>query len=90
MSFLLSALMFKKNSGNYNLGVKLAGITWMLATSIPVIGIIGVLILNYSLSNLIFFILFILLTPINFVSHKRACEKCKMRFICKANMAKVG
>lgn len=52
--------------------------------------LIGVLILNYSLSNLILLILFILLTPINFVSHKRACEKCKMRFICKASMAKVG
>ena len=33
------ALMFKKNSGNYEFGVKLAGITWMLATLIPIIGI---------------------------------------------------
>jgi hypothetical protein len=86
----LSALMFKKNSGNYELGLKLAGITWMLATLIPVIGIIAVLILNYSLSNLIFLILFILLTPVNFITHKKACEKCKMRFICRASMAKGG
>ena len=84
----LSALMFKKNSGNYELGVKLAGITWILATLIPIIGIIGVLILNYSLSTLILLILFILLTPVNFVTHKKACEKCKMRFICPASMAR--
>ena len=84
----LSALMFKKNSGNYQLGIRLAGITWMLATAIPIVGIILTLILNYSFSNLIFLILFILLTPINFVSHKKACEKCKMRFICPASMAK--
>ncbi|MGC9058390.1 MAG: hypothetical protein ACP5IJ_00990 [Candidatus Nanoarchaeia archaeon] len=32
--------MFNKNSGNYQVGVKLAGITWMLATLIPIIGIL--------------------------------------------------
>ncbi len=84
----LSALMFKKNSGNYQLVVKLAGITWMLATAIPIVGIILALVLDYSPSNLIFLILFVLLTPVNFVSHKKACEKCKMRFICAASMAK--
>jgi hypothetical protein len=86
----LSSFLFNKNSGNYQVGVKLAGITWMLATLIPIIGIIGVLILNYSLSNLILLILFILLTPANFIRHKKACEKCKMRFICPASMAKGG
>ena len=84
----LTALMFKKNSGNYQLGVKLAGITWILATAIPIVGIILALVLDYSLSNLIFLILFILLTPVNFVSHKKVCEKCKIRFICPASMAK--
>lgn len=84
----VSSFMFKKDSGNYEVGVKLAGITWMLATLIPIVGIIVVLILNYSTSNLIFFILFILLTPVNFVTHKKACEKCKMRFIYSASMAK--
>jgi len=55
----LSTLMFKKNSGNYQLGVKLAGITWILATPIPIIGIILTLVLEYSPSNPIFLILFI-------------------------------
>ncbi len=84
----LSALMFKKKSGNYQLGVKLAGITWILATTIPIVGIILALFLDYSSSNLIFLILFILLSPVNFISHKKACEKCKMRFICPASMTK--
>ena len=84
----LSALMFKKNSGNYQLGVKLAGITWILATAIPIVGIILALVLDYSPSNLIFLILFILLAPVNFINHKKACKKCKMRFICPASMAK--
>ncbi len=80
----------QEKSGNYELGVKLAGITWMLATLIQVIGILATLILNYSLSNLILLILFILLTSVNFITHKKACEKCKMRFIYPASMTKSG
>ncbi len=86
----ISALMFSKNSGNYQLGIKLANITWIVATMLPIAGIIGVLILNYSIINLILFTLFILLTPVNFVIHKKACEKCKMRLFCPASMAKGG
>lgn len=82
--------MFSKNSGNYQLGIKLANITWIVATMLPIAGIIGVLILNYSIINLILFTLFILLTPVNFVIHKKACEKCKMRLFCPASMAKGG
>lgn len=84
----LASLMFKKESGNYELGVKLALITWMLATLVPIVGIAGALIFNYSLRNLIFLVLFVLLTPVNLLSHKLACAKCKMRFICPASMAK--
>ena len=84
------ALMFRKNSGNYELGVKLAGITWMIATLIPIVGIITVLILSFSTFRLILLVLFLLLTPVNFITHKRACKKCKMRFICPASMAKGG
>jgi len=84
----LSALMFKRNSGNYQLGAKLAGVTWMLATVVPIVGITLTLILDYSPLNLTLLLLFVLLTPVNFVSHKKACEKCKMRFVCPASMAK--
>jgi len=84
----LSALMFKKNSGNYQLGVKLAGITWTLVAAIPIVGIVAILIIDYSPSSLLFLILFILLTLFNFVIHKKSCGRCKMRFICPASMAK--
>ena len=86
----LSSFMFKKDSGNYQLGIKLAGITWMLATLIPIVGSVLTLVLNYSTFTLSLLVLFVLLTPINFVIHKKACEKCKMRFICPASMAKSG
>ena len=84
----LAAAMFKKNSGNYELGVKLAGITWGLATIVPIIGIITVLLLNFELNLLVILILFIIITPLNFMMHKHSCVRCKMRNICPASMAK--
>jgi hypothetical protein len=79
------ALIFRKNSGNYKTGTALAGLTWMLVTLIPVTGFIIILFSNFSL---VLFVLFVLLTPVNFIIHKKACETCKMRFICPASMAK--
>ena len=84
----LSSFMFKKESGNYQLGVKLAGVTWILATLIPIIGMFFALIVSYSTLRVGLLVLFILLTQINFVIHKKACNRCKMRFICPASMAK--
>lgn len=84
----LSAFMFKKNSGNYGLGVKLASITWTVATSVPIIGIVVSLVLSFSIFGLILLILFISLSLINIIIHKKVCEKCKMKFICPASMAK--
>ena len=84
----LSSFIFQKNIGNYGLGIKLANITWMFIALVPTIGITATLILKYSFSNLILLILFILFTLVNFITHKKACEKCKMRFICPASMAK--
>jgi len=84
----LSSLMFKERSGNYKLGIKLAGITWGLATLIPVVGIIISLILNFTIYELGLILLFISLTPVNFILHKNSCKKCKMRNICPASMVK--
>jgi len=84
----LSALMFKEKSGNYELGIKLAGITWGLATLIPIIGAAISLISNFTLLQFGLLIFFILLTPLNFVLHKNSCKKCKMRNICSASMVK--
>ncbi len=71
----LSALLFKKISGNYNKGVKLARITWTLIMLIPVI--IMILVKNLKLLSLFVFIGFL-----NLVIHKQACKRCKMKKIC--------
>jgi|Deesub1362B_J571_1020462.scaffolds.fasta_scaffold00232_14 hypothetical protein len=84
----LAKLMFKKNSGNYEVGVKLAGVTWGLATVTPIFGIVAVLIIKFELMSLILLVSFILLTPINFVIHREACVKCRMRDLCPDSIAK--
>jgi len=84
----LAAVMYKEKSGKYELGVKLAVITWGLATTVPIIGTITILIFKFELYFLVILILFILLTPLNFMVHKNSCVKCKMKFICPASMAK--
>ena len=85
----LAAVMFKKNSGNYELGVKLAGVTWGLATVVPIIAMIFILIFNFDFHLLVIFILFVILTPLNFMAHRWSCVKCKLRGICPASMAKI-
>ncbi len=84
----LSASMFKKNSGSYELGVKLANATWMFAILFP----IAVMSAEVYLNMLEFPMLaiFVILSGVNFLIHANACKKCKMRFICPASMAKGG
>jgi len=85
----LASCLFKNNSGNYELGGKLAGITWMLAMFFPLIGIIIALILNwFSITITLLLVMFIILSGINFFIHKKSCEKCKMRFICIGSTAR--
>jgi len=85
----LASRLFKNNSGNYELGGKLAGITWMLAMFFPLIGIIIALILNwFSITITLLLVIFIILSGINFFIHKKSCEKCKMRFICIGSTAR--
>ncbi len=84
----LSSLMFKERSGNYRLGVKLAGITWGGAILIPILGMILCLILDFTLYKVILLGSFILLSPIVFIYHKNSCKRCKMKDICPASMVK--
>jgi len=84
----LSSLMFKEKSGNYELGIKLANITWALATLTPIIGIIISLFINFSGYKLALLLLFVVLTPVNFLFHKNSCKRCKLRNICPASMSK--
>ncbi len=85
----LAALLFEKESGNYKLGVKLAGITWGLITVIPILVMIILLIMNFSMELLITFVLFLVLTPVVMLYHKRSCFHCKMKYQCPATMAKI-
>lgn len=84
----LSSCLFKKDSGNPELGGKLAGVTWISATIIPILAMIASLILNFSTTVLGILVIFIVLSGINFTVHKKSCEKCKMRFICSGSVAK--
>ncbi len=84
----LASILFERGSGNYELGVKLASITWMLATLIPIIGGSLALFLRFSTYQLTLLLTFVLLTPVNFTMHKKMCEKCKMRLSCQVSMAK--
>lgn len=82
--------MFGKDSGNQEVGGKLAGFTWGILMSLPIIGIIAVVVIgNISLTDeLIFFVPFIVPVAINGILHKKDCEKCKMRFICPGSGAR--
>jgi len=85
----LAACLFRKNSGNYELGGKLASITWMLAMFFPLIGMIFALILNwFSITIALLLMIFIILSGMNFFIHKKTCERCKMRFICPGSVAR--
>ncbi len=85
----LAGCLFKKNSGNYTLGGKLAKITWISAMFLPLIVMIIALILNwFSITLTILLVVFIMMSVVNFFIHKKSCVKCKMRFICSGSTAK--
>ena len=83
----LSALLFRRNTGNYRLGVTLASITWGTATLLPILGILIGLFVNYSFLNLVLFFVFVIFSFVSFLIHRKACENCKMRLICPLSMA---
>ena len=80
----LAAALFKRDSGNSELGGKLAGLTWGILMGLPIIGMIAVIILGKASlrDEWIFLIPFIILVAINGILHVKDCKKCKMRFIC--------
>jgi len=86
----LSSCQFKHKSGNYELGVKLAGMTWGLLTIIPIIAIPIAMFLHkeFLISGGISLSCFIVIMIINQFGRKKGCSQCKMRYICKASVAK--
>ena len=85
----LASLLFERGSGNYELGGRLANLTWAFAAVIPIVGMILVLALvNFSCKNLGLLFLFIILSGVNFMIHRKSCEVCRMRYICPGSAAK--
>ena len=86
----LSSIMFKKGSGNQELGGKLAGFSWGILMGLPIIGMIIIVIIGEIslIDELIFLAPFIALVAVNGILHKIDCEKCKMRYICPGSSAK--
>ncbi len=86
----LSSIMFKKGSGNQELGGKLAGFSWGILMGLPIIGMIIIVIIGEIslMDELIFLAPFIALVAVNGILHKIDCEKCKMRYICPGSSAK--
>ena len=86
----LSSCQFKQKSGNYELGMKLAGMTWGLLTIIPIIAISLAMFLHkdFLISGGISLVGFIVIMIINQFGRKKGCSQCKMRYICKASASK--
>jgi len=86
----LSSAMFKKDSGNQELGGTLAGLTWGIIMGLPIIGMLAVIISGKTplIDELLFLIPFIILVVINAILHKKDCETCKMQCICPLSAVK--
>ena len=86
----LSLCLFKEKSGNYELGRKLAGLTWGLLTIVPIVAIPVAMFLHreFLLPGGISLTGFLAVMVVNQLGRKRGCAQCKMRYICKASAAK--
>jgi hypothetical protein len=82
----LASLMFKKNSGSWKFGIKLARFTWAVLMILPIIGMIVVIITSkaYLEKELSLLTIFLILGSYQFSLHIRDCSKCKMRAACLA------
>lgn len=86
----LSACLFKQKSGNYELGMKLAGMTWGLLSVVPIIAIPLAMFLHkeFLLYGGISLASFLVIMIINQFGRKKGCSQCKMRYICTASAYK--
>lgn len=86
----LSSYLFKEKSGNCELGMKLAGMTWGLLTVIPIIAIPVAIFLHrgFLITGGICLAGFLIIMMVSQFGRKKGCAQCKMRYICKASAAK--
>jgi len=86
----LSSCLFKEKSGNYEVGAKLASLTWSLLTIVPIIAIPTAMFARreFLISGGISLAGFLVIIAVNQSGRKKGCARCKMRYICKASTAK--
>jgi len=86
----LASLFYKKDTGNYELGGKLALFTWGIIMGFPMIVMIAIIFMEKAalVDEHIFFIPFVILVAINGILHVKDCKECKMRLICPGSAAK--
>jgi len=86
----LASLFYKKDTGNYELGGKLALFTWGIIMGFPMIAMIVIVVMGKAtlVDELIFFIPFVIAVTINGILHVKDCKECKMRAICPGSAAK--
>jgi len=86
----VSSAMYKKGSGNIELGGKLAVMTWSILSILPVlVMVLAVVLKKISFScQLWFFIPYIIVVAVTTVLHVKDCKECKMRFVCPGSAAK--
>jgi len=86
----LSSYVFKEKSGNYELGMKLAGLTWGLLIIVPIIAIPVAMFLHeeFLVPGGISLTGFLAMMVVNQFWRKKGCVQCKMRYTCKASAAK--
>ncbi len=86
----LASAVCREDSGNNELGGKLALLTWGVVMGLPVIVMILIVILDKAtlMGELYFFVPFVVLVIINSILHVVDCKKCKMRYVCPGSAAK--
>ena len=85
---LLAVRLFRQGTGNYALGIRLAGITWGIGILAPFLGGIVLLAARYSRTEMSLLVQFVLLVPVSIFMHRSTCATCKMRSSCPASMVK--
>jgi len=73
---LLASKLFLKNTGNFKLGSKLAGLTWMIVLIVPFVAILHSKLRLYTL------LLWISLSVFLMVDHFSHCKTCEMKDRC--------
>lgn len=73
----LSAYQFKQRSGNYELGMKLAGMTWGLLTMIPIVTVPIVMFLHreFLISGGLSLAGFLMIMAMNQLMRKKGCQQ---------------